>query len=338
VLDYGDPRGHPKLRAALAGMVSSLRGLAAGPDSLIVTRGSQGALDLVARALIRPGDVVAVEALGYPPAWSALRLAGAKLAPIPVDANGLRVDALREVHQRTPLRAVYATPHHQYPSMAVLAPGRRLELLEWAQRERVAILEDDYDHEFHYEGRPVLPLASADTAGVVVYIGSLSKLVAPGLRIGFAVAPQPLLDQLAVYRTYADRQGDLAVEAAVAELIEDGEIQRHARRARAIYRSRRDALTEALAERLGDRLQLELPRGGLALWTRTRCDPEAWAARALQAGVAISAGRRFSFEGKRIPFARIGFAAVDEAGLKRAAERLWRAWPVSGLRKRRGAA
>jgi GntR family transcriptional regulator/MocR family aminotransferase len=338
VLDYGDARGHPKLREALARMISALRGLAASPDSLIVTRGSQGALDLVSRALIRPGDLVAVEELGYQPAWNALRLAGAELVPIPVDAGGLRTDVLREVSAAQPLRAVYVTPHHQYPSMAVLAPGRRLELLDLARRHRFAVLEDDYDHEFHYQGRPVLPLASADAAGVVVYIGSLSKLLAPGLRIGFVVAPAPLLDQLAVYRTYADRQGDLAVEAAVAELIEDGELQRHARKAREIYRGRRDALCDALAGRLGGRLHFEVPRGGLAVWARTSCDPEAWLSNALSRGIAFAPGRRYTYGGKRIPFARIGYAALDERELRAAVQTLAAAWPVSELRKRKGAA
>ena len=338
VLDYGDERGHHRLRVALAQMLSSLRGLAAGPESILVTRGSQGALDLVARALIRPGDAVAVEELGYQPAWHALRLAGATLYPVPVDAGGLRVDVLAELADRVKLRAAYVTPHHQYPSMAVLQPGRRLALLELARQKRIAILEDDYDHEFHYEGRPVLPLASVDAAGVVIYIGSLSKLLAPGLRIGFTVAPEPLLRQLAIYRTYADRQGDLAVEAAVAELIEDGELQRHARRAREIYRGRRDALCAALVERLGDRIELTPPRGGLALWARTRCDPEAWAAQALKARVAISPGRRFTWEGRKIPFARIGFAALDERELRAAAALLAEAWPASRLKSGRGAA
>jgi GntR family transcriptional regulator/MocR family aminotransferase len=322
-------------------MLSSLRGLAAGADSVLVTRGTQGALDLVARALVRPGDAIAVEEMGYQPAWTALRLAGARLLPVPVDAGGLRVDALRALAARERLRAVYVTPHHQYPTTAVLAPGRRLELLELARAQRLAVIEDDYDHEFHYSGRPVLPLASADRAGVVVYLGSLSKILAPGLRIGFVVAPQPLLHQLALYRTYGDRQGDLAVERAVAELIEDGELQRHARKARAAYRSRRDALAEALRERLGDRLRFELPRGGLAIWARADCDPQALADSALQHGVAIAPGGRFSFSARRLPYVRLGYASLDERELREAARRLSLAFPASAqsqLRGRRGAA
>jgi GntR family transcriptional regulator/MocR family aminotransferase len=324
VLDYGDPRGHERLRAALATMVSALRGLAAGPDNVLVTRGSQMAIDVTARALLQPGDVVAVEALGYRPAWEALRLAGARLAPLPVDGAGLSVDALAELCGRERVRAVYVTPHHQYPTTAVLSPGRRLALLALCRAQRVAVLEDDYDHEFHYDGRPVLPLASADDAGVVVYVGTLSKVLAPGLRLGFVVAPEPLIARLAAYRALVDRQGDRAVERAVAELLEDGEVQRHARRARRVYEARRSALVEALEKHLGSALSFELPSGGMALWCRAAegIDVDAWAARALERGLCLQTGKRFAFDGRRRPFLRLGFAGVNEAEIAEAVRRL----------------
>jgi GntR family transcriptional regulator / MocR family aminotransferase len=330
-LDYGDPRGHERLRAALAAMLSTVRGLAAGPSSILVTRGSQMALDLCARALVAPGDVVAVEALGYMPAWEALRLAGARLVPVLVDGAGLVVDALADLVTRERVRAVYVTPHHHYPTTAVLSPGRRLALLDLCRRERVALLEDDYDHEFHYDGRPVLPLASADGAGVVVYIGTLSKILAPGLRIGFVVAPEPLIERLAALRAFVDRQGDHAVERAVAELLEDGEVQRHARRARRAYEARRDALAETLRARLGDVLDFDLPAGGMALWARAApgLDVDAWAERALAAGVAFYPGRRFAFDGRRRPFVRLGFAALDERDLREAVRRMAAALPAA---------
>jgi len=324
VLDYGDPRGHERLRTALAEMVSAVRGLAAGPGEVLVTRGSQMAIDLIARALIAPGDVVAVEAFGYRPAWEALRLAGARLVPLPVDASGLRVDALEELAARERVRAVYVTPHHQYPTTAVLAPGRRLSLLALAGARRMAIIEDDYDHEFHFDGRPVLPLASADDAGVVLYVGTLSKILAPGLRIGFVVAPAPLIDHLAALRSFVDRQGDRAVERAVAELLEEGDVQRHVRRVRRIYRERRDALAEALREDLGEVLSFELPAGGMALWARVAegVDVDAWAERALARGVAFYSGKRYAFDGRKRPFVRLGFATLDEKELREAVRRM----------------
>jgi GntR family transcriptional regulator/MocR family aminotransferase len=301
-----------------------VRGLAAGPEDVLITRGSQMAFYLLGRALIAPGDLVAVEAFGYRPAWEALRMAGARLVPLPVDAHGLRVEALSELTQRERVRAVYVTPHHQYPTTATLAPGRRLALLALARAERIAILEDDYHHEFHYHGRPVLPLASADDAGVVVYIGTLSKILAPGLRIGFVVAPVPLIERLATLRLFIDRQGDRAVERAVAELLEEGEAQRHVRRMRRVYEARRNALAEALRARLGDALSFELPAGGMAFWARVAdgIDVDTWAERALAEGVAFYPGKRFAFDGRRRPFARLGFAALDEDELREAVRRM----------------
>jgi GntR family transcriptional regulator/MocR family aminotransferase len=323
-LDYGDPRGHPRLRSALAAMVSATRGLAATADSVVVTRGSQMGIDLVARALVSPGDAVAVEELGYPAAWASLKLAGARLLPVPLDAEGLRVDALEKIAAREKLRAIYLTPHHQYPTMVVLSPGRRLQLLELARQSRFAVLEDDYDHEFHYQCRPVLPLASADRAGVVIYLGTLSKILAPGLRLGFVVAPEPLLDRLVQLRTLVDGQGDLALERAVAEMLEEGEVQRHARRMRRIYESRRAALVSALQKHLGSAVSFDLPSGGMALWARVAkdVDVDRWAERALSLKVAFAPGREFAFDRKPRPNARLAFASLSEGELEEGVRRM----------------
>jgi GntR family transcriptional regulator / MocR family aminotransferase len=324
LLGYGDARGHERLRAALGDMLSALRGVAADPDTLMVTRGSQLALDLLARTLLRPGDIVAVEALGYRPAWSALAGAGAQLVPVRVDERGLDIDALEALAATRRLRAVYVTPHHQYPTTVMLDAGRRLRLLELARARRIAIVEDDYDFEFHYEGRPVLPLASADRHGVVVYLGTLSKILAPTLRLGFIVAPPPLVARLAERRMSIDRQGDQVVECAVAELIEDGELQRHARRMRRVYQTRRDLLVARLQRRLGDALRFAVPAGGMALWARADdgIDVDAWAARALDRGVLFYPGARFAFDGRAQPHLRLGFAALDERELDEGVRRL----------------
>lgn len=322
-LGYGDPRGLPELRAALSAMLAATRGLACGPDDLVVTRGSQMALYLVARALLRPGDTVVVEDPGYRPAWEALRLAGARLVALPVDAHGLDTDALATLLEREPVRALYTTPHHHYPTTVTLAAGRRLQLLALAKAHRLAIIEDDYDHEFHYEGRPVLPLASADALGSVVYIGTLSKVLAPGLRLGYVVAPQPLLERAAAIRSFIDLSGDRVIEAAVAELLESGEVGRHIRRARRLYQTRRDVFTAALRARLGDTLQFTPPSGGMALWCRTRAiDPAAWSRAAQARGVEFQIGRRFAFDARNIPYVRLGYAGLDERGLTEAATRM----------------
>ncbi len=324
LLDYGDPRGVPALRAAIAAMLSAARGLAVGADDVLVVRGSQMALYLVAQTLCAPGDVVAVEALGYRPAWAAFRRAGVRLAPLPVDEGGLRVDALAQLIEKTRVRAVYVTPHHQLPSTVTLAAGRRLRLLELARAHRVAVIEDDFDHEFHYDGRPVLPLASADRAGVVVYIGTLSKVLAPGLRLGFLVAPRPVLERAAALRTVIDRQGDFAVEAAVAELLEEGEVQRYVRRSRRIYLARRDALAEALAETLDGAVSFQVPNGGMAFWAHVdpAIDVAAWADRAFARGVVFNPGWRFDYDERPIARARFGFAALREPELREAVRRI----------------
>jgi GntR family transcriptional regulator / MocR family aminotransferase len=328
-------RGDERLRVALAGLMSEARGLAAGADDLMIVRGSQMALDLIGRSLIQPGDVVAVEAPGYAAAHRAFARAGARVVPIDVDRDGLDVAAVGALSRAARVRLIYVTPHHQYPTTVTLSPSRRLALLDLAARHRIAVVEDDYDHEFHYDGRPLLPLASADAAGVVVYVGSLAKVLAPGLRLAFVVAPRALLDRMAAERALVDRQGDLVLERAVAELIEEGELQRHVRRLRRIYERRRDTLCDALERRLSDALAVRRPRGGMALWAAAPgIDVDAWQARALQAGLLFQTGRAFSFDGRSTPHVRLGFAIADERELGEAVDILARTRPRQGVARR----
>jgi GntR family transcriptional regulator/MocR family aminotransferase len=333
LLGYGDPRGHERLRSALAGMLSATRGLSLEPGGMLVTRGSQMALDLVARVLLEPGDVVAVEALGYRPAWEALAANGAELVPIAIDGEGLRVDELAALAQRTRLKALYTTPHHQYPTTVTLSASRRLALLELARKHRFAIIEDDYDHEFHYNGRPVLPLASADSAGVVVYVGTLSKVLAPSLRLGYLVAPREVLARCLSERRHLDRQGDAVVECAVAELIEDGELQRHARRMRRVYQARREALVASLEHTLPGRLVALPASGGMALWAEAHgVDVDAWAERARDHGLVLLTARWFAFDGQPRPFVRLGFAVRSAEESQRAIARLAKLLPARAKR------
>jgi GntR family transcriptional regulator / MocR family aminotransferase len=324
LVSYGDPAGLPRLRVALAAMLSATRGLAIDSSSVLVTRGSQMALTLVARALIRQGDAIAVEHPGYRPAWEAFRITGAEIVPVRVDEGGVDIQALRQVIARRSIRAVYVTPHHQYPTTVTLTAPRRLALQQLAAQERFAIIEDDYDHEFHYSGRPVLPMASADAAGLVIYIGTLSKVLAPGLRLGFIVAPRDLIERLVAYRSFVDLQGDPVLECAVAELFEDGLIQRHVRKMRRIYRARLDALAAALRTQLSGFLTFRKPSGGTAIWVRTR-DARTmtrWAQAAREAGVAFDAGADFTVSGTAASHARLGFACLNDNELREATRRL----------------
>jgi GntR family transcriptional regulator/MocR family aminotransferase len=210
-----------------------------------------------------------------------------------------------------------------------LKAARRLALLSLARAHRFAIVEDDYDHEFHYDGRPVLPLASADHAGTVVYIGTLSKVLAPGLRIGYIVAPKAVLRSVGAIRSLLDIQGDLATEAAIAALMEDGELQRHVARVRRTYANRRDILATSLRRTFGDGLEFTLAGGGMALWVRVRMtvDVDAWAQRSLAHGVSWYPGRRYAFDGRSRPFARVSFAWLNERELPEAVKRMAAARP-----------
>lgn len=327
LFDYNTPLGHERLRTGLADMLSRVRGIPADATSIAVVRGSQQGIYLAARALVRPGDAVAVESPGYRPAWRALELAGAAVVPVPVDRDGLDVEALAAAHARRPVRAVYLTPHHQYPTTVTLSAARRTRLLELASRERFAVLEDDYDFDFHYEGRPVLPLAAHDTAGVVIYLGTLSKCLAPGLRLGYVVAAPDVVRHLAAYRQFVDEQGDHVLEHAIATLIEDGDLERHVRRARRVYRARRDALCAALRRHLPE-LEVAPPAGGMAVWARAPgLDTDAWAVAGAARGVAFQPGRRFAFGDEPLPHLRLGFAACDERELDEAVRRMAAALP-----------
>ncbi|HEU4537390.1 MAG TPA: PLP-dependent aminotransferase family protein [Polyangiaceae bacterium] len=327
LMDYADPRGEPRLRRAIVELLTRARGVRAGIESVIIVRGSQQGLYLAARALLEPGDCVAIEAYSHPTARGALELAGATLVPVPLDGEGLDVAALDALCASRQVRAVYTTPHHQLPTTVTLTAARRVRLLELARRRRLLVLEDDYDHEFRYEGRPVLPLASADRHGVVVYLGTMSKILAPGLRLGFVASTPDVAERIAAYRAFVDHQGDHAIERAVAELLEDGEIDRHTQRVRRAYRARRDALCEALARHLPS-LEFEPPRGGMALWARAPgVDVDAWARRAHEAGVTFQPASHFALGPRPLDFARLGFAACDEAQLAEAARRLAQTLP-----------
>jgi GntR family transcriptional regulator/MocR family aminotransferase len=319
-----DSQGHPLFREALAAMLASTRGISASPERIFVTRGSQHAFFLAAEAILFEGAAVAVEALGDRGAWEAFARAGARCLPVPVDPEGIDVEALAAIAARERLRAVLVTPQRQYPTLAVLSPQRRERLLDLAAQHRFAVLEADQDAEFQFEGRPLAPLAAADRAGVVVHVGTLSKLFSPGLRLGFVHGPSRLVRQMKAVRLGFDRQGDLVLERAMAELMEDGELQAHVNRMHEIYRRRRDVLCTALGRALGGAAQVPAPPGGLALWVKVApdVDVDAWAAHALRRGVVFRPGRHFSFERAPVQGLRVGFSSAPEDDLEELARRM----------------
>jgi GntR family transcriptional regulator / MocR family aminotransferase len=316
-LGYADPAGDPVLREVLAHFVNQARGLSCKPEQVLITRGSQMALSLLALTLVQQGDVVAVESPGYVPGWRAFELAGAAIVHVPVDAHGLVVDALESRAKRLKgrLKAVYVTPHHQYPTTVPMSPERRMHLRALAARYGFTIIEDDYDYEYHFDGTPLLPIsATVESTKGSVYVASLSKLIAPAVRLGYIVADSALIARASAVREVLDRQGDIVLERAVAELIEDGELQRHARRARQIYRERRDAMLELLRRdpRLQSALDVRPPAGGLAFWlsASSAVDMRAWAAAAATRGVSFTPGSVHLAAGSVRAF-RAGFASFS---------------------------
>jgi GntR family transcriptional regulator/MocR family aminotransferase len=323
-LTVEDAQGHPALRQALARLLTGARGIPASAERVLVARSAQMAWFLTAQALVRPGDAVAVEALGARGAWEALARAGARCLPVPVDQDGLDVEALERLIGGRRLRAVLLAPRRHYPTLVPLSAPRRARLLELARTHRLAVLEADLDAEFQFEGRPAAPLAASDEAGVVVHVGTLSKIFSPGMRLGYVHGPAPLVARLKDARAVLDQQGDPVLERAMAELLDDGEIERHLNRMHQVYRRRRDILVAALRRELGEAAAVASPEGGLALWVvpRAGVDVDAWAARALQGGVAIQPGRQFAFDGGPVAGFRIGFASHAEPELLEVARRL----------------
>jgi GntR family transcriptional regulator/MocR family aminotransferase len=338
LLTFPDPRGHARLRAELATMLSRTRALPASPETVLVTRTVEQAFDLVARMLLSPGDAVAMEEFSYPPARSMLRMVGARLLPVRVDDDGLDVGALETLLSKERLRAVFVMPHHQFPTATVMSQARRARLAELAVRHRFAIIEDDYDHELHYDGKPVLPIAAGAGGANVIYVGSLSSLLSPGLSTAFVVAPPPVFERLVSLRAASDAQSAPAVDCAIAELFEEGEILRHVRRMRRVYAARRDTLAAALVRHLGSAVRFRIPEGGMGLWVRAEdgIDVRAWALAGEREGVIFCDARDYDFHHRdHLPFLRLGFSYLDEAELEEAVRRMARA--LAQVRKPRAA-
>lgn len=329
VLLEADPRGSKALRAAIPQYLTEVRGWTPLPTDVMTTRGSQMALWLLASAVSEASSRagrIAVESPGYKPAWNAFATAGLEVVYVPVDRHGLNLDALVRAHKVKPISAVYVTPHHQYPTTVTMPAPRRLRLIALARQYGWQIIEDDYDHEFHYEGRPIPPLATL-APDCVHYVGTFSKLVGPGFRLGFMVSPLVRGSRLAEIRSCIDRQGDPWLEDAFAALIDDGTLLRHARRARRVYHARRDNMVALLSATFGENMTLQVPDGGLSLWAKaarqinvTRLHHEA-----AERGIHFHLGQHFYPRANVRPTLRLGFANLTEAEQSTAIG-LWRLW------------
>ncbi|MES1948578.1 GntR family transcriptional regulator [Salinisphaera sp. C84B14] len=265
-LDYPDRQGKSELRNALAAYLGVSRGIACDPDQIIITAGYCEALTLICRTLLQTGDRGWFEEPGYFQARATLQAAGISLTPLEVDAQGLNVESARR--QAGYARVAVVTPTHQSPTGVSLSLPRRLALLEWARENKAWIIEDDYDSEYRYHGRPLPALKSLDHDGRVLYAGTFSKVLFPGIRLAYLVVPRAeIVCFQAVLQRYGHGCPELS-QAALADFIEQGHFARHLKRMRALYAQRREYLQKALAARFGDRLRIDSQAGGMHLLAR----------------------------------------------------------------------
>jgi GntR family transcriptional regulator/MocR family aminotransferase len=310
-LGYGDTKGSAWLRQELTSHLNETRGLKITPDNVLITRGVIMGIHLVSNALLRPGDRVAVDSPGWFGANMNFVHAGASVLQVPVDQYGIDVKALEDLCQQTPLRLVYVTPHHHYPTTVALRADRRIALLQLAEKYGFAIFEDDYDYDFHYLSKPIMPLSGADRHGMVLYCGSFTKTISPAFRIGYLVGPEDFISELALLRRIIDRQGDQMLENGIAELMQNGVIQRHLRKSVRVYRQRRDYFCEQLKSQLDSWIEFDVPDGGMAVWAKfdSAIDLNRLAARALKKDLYLSSG--FYEAGEFRNAVRLGFASSN---------------------------
>lgn len=265
-LGYGDPRGTTELRNSIKEMLNIDRFMTVESDQVCIVRGSQMGIYLTSRVLSPVNGVIIVERLCYKPAKAAFAANGFKVVDCDLDGEGLCTEHLEKLLQSNKVAAIYTTPHHQYPTTVSMTMERRLKLLSLSKIHQFMVVEDDYDHELHYEGRPIPPLASLPNSEYVIHIGSMSKVFAPGLRLGYMVANASFIEKAAQEIVLIDRQGNTITELAVSDLMQSGEVKRHIRKVRKQYQSRRDFTVQEFRRIFNSDVSFDVPAGGLALW------------------------------------------------------------------------
>jgi len=321
-LGYADPAGLVELRANICDYLRAARAVQCEPEQIVITAGTQQAVDIAIRVLLSAGDEVWVEEPGYPLTYAQLMLARVRPHAIAVDEQGLVVDAGRRKAPRA--RAVFVTPSHQFPSGVAMSMARRLELLAWARQSGAFIVEDDYTSEFRYSGPPLASLQGLDESEQVIYVGTFNKALFPGLRLGYAVVPRALLQAFVGARYLIDRQPATLQQAVVSQFMQQGHFAAHIRRMRQLYREQRDALAETLVRRGAGSLEVALPDQGMHLVAYLRdgtSDIEIEAA-ARRAGIVVRAISRFYRSARPRPGLMLGFSGFPRQLIVPAAARL----------------
>lgn len=322
---YQQPEGYYPLREAIASHIGITRGIRCTPEQVLITAGSQGALDLAARALLDPGDAAWIEDPGYLGARGALLAAGARVVPVPLDAEGIDLEAGRT---RAPdARIVSVTPSHQFPTGITMTLSRRLALLSWARQARAWIVEDDYDSEYRFSGRPLEALHGLDNGRRVIYVGTFSKVLFPALRLGYLVAPPELVAGFVALRGFVDVHIPILEQLALTDFMAQGYFVRHLRTMRTRYLERRNALIEALEHELGDIVDIHVPEAGLHLvaWLPPHADDRQAADLARRQGVEVSPLSRFCMSAPVRGGLLLGYAGAGSDALRAGVQKLARA-------------
>jgi GntR family transcriptional regulator/MocR family aminotransferase len=267
-MSYGSLFGNEKLRKTLVNYLNKTRGLNICKDNILITRGSQMGIYLTSKLLLKKNDSIIVGASNYSSADVTFQNSEAQLIRVSVDENGINIQEIEAICKRKEIKAVYVTSHHHHPTTVTLSAERRIHLLNLAKKYSFAIIEDDYDYDFNYNHSPILPLASHDTNGNVIYIGSVCKTVAPVFRIGYLIAPKEFVLEAANERRYIDRQGDALLELTFEEFIINGDLDRHIKKVMKVYKTRRDLFCLLLKEQFLGVFSFEIPKGGMAVWVQ----------------------------------------------------------------------
>lgn len=312
ILDYGHPEGYPALVDELTTYLRLVRSIK--DREILVTNGCQEAIYLSMRLLIKPGEAVAVESLSYPFALETLLRVGAVLHPVPIDAEGMQAEGLEELCRRMPIKMVFLTPTHHFPTTATMSLPRREAIYAVAARYGVIILEDDFDHEYHYVSSPLPPIAAHDTEGLVIYASSLSKIMFPSARIGFLALPPGTLKGFLQEKVLLSLQNSLLIQDAIAHWMRSGGAVAHLNKTRRVYQKRMENLLQLLQQHKQEGLDLDwqAPDGGMAVWVRTPWNSTLLYELAQQQGILFQHEAECRIDGRDGPHIRIGFARHTE--------------------------
>lgn len=316
-LGYGNSKGDGLFIEQVTTYLRRVRGIT--DKEIIAVNGSQEALYLISRLLLKTGDKVAVESLGYRPAWNAFKTAGAELLAIKQHKTGIDIEQLESLFKQHQIRLLYLTPLHQYPTTVTLPITERQAIYRLAAQYNVAIIEDDYDHEYHYQSQPLTPMAANDPLGLVIYLSTFSKIMFPGARIGFIAVDKSLAADFLNYRSIVNHKPNVLMQAAIGRWMQDGALERHLRRTGKKYRQRRDNLIKQLNNyrQQGIAMDFHQPAGGMALWLDIKQEAAEIETYAKAHDVFLLGESHFhlSPDNNENRYIRLGFAAMDEEKL-----------------------